>query len=271
MREGERVKSNINFRSRLESNCDYLLLPYILYTSWPPYSYQNSHLEFKIQCIFNYFWKLFPLTKFYLLFFLRISVNNFIKALEKYIGLTGLDFSFSRPSSLKSVFSHLFPMGWHLDIQYVSGFIIVTDNSYIAVFIKFWEKHIFIAKYLFRKVSLVAQLVKNPPAMQETLVWFLDWEDLLEEGMATYSRVSWPGEFHGQRSLDGYSSWGHRESALAWWSYECLVICRWMYKRIGVCWLQQLYYGHSSPRTLPLWRISAILEPMPVILVMSTS
>ena len=30
--------------------------------------------------------------------------------------------------------------------------------------------------------SLVAQLVKNPPAMQETPVPFLGWEDLLEEG-----------------------------------------------------------------------------------------
>ena len=31
-------------------------------------------------------------------------------------------------------------------------------------------------------VSLVAQLAKNPPAMQETPVRFLGWEDLLEKG-----------------------------------------------------------------------------------------
>ena len=30
--------------------------------------------------------------------------------------------------------------------------------------------------------SLIAQLVKNPPAMQETLVQFLGWEDALEKG-----------------------------------------------------------------------------------------
>ena len=30
--------------------------------------------------------------------------------------------------------------------------------------------------------SLAAQLVKNPPAMQEALVQFLGWEDLLEKG-----------------------------------------------------------------------------------------
>ena len=32
------------------------------------------------------------------------------------------------------------------------------------------------------RASLVAQLVKNPLAMQETLVRFLGWEDLLETG-----------------------------------------------------------------------------------------
>ena len=37
--------------------------------------------------------------------------------------------------------------------------------------------------------SLVAQLVKNPPAMQETWVQPLDWEDPLEKGMATHSRI----------------------------------------------------------------------------------
>ena len=41
-------------------------------------------------------------------------------------------------------------------------------------------------------VSLVVQLVKNPPAMQESWVRSLGWEDLLEEGMATHSSVlSW--------------------------------------------------------------------------------
>ena len=40
--------------------------------------------------------------------------------------------------------------------------------------------------------SLVAQMVKNPPAMKETWVRPLDWEDPLEEGMATHSStVAW--------------------------------------------------------------------------------
>ena len=37
--------------------------------------------------------------------------------------------------------------------------------------------------------SLVAQLVKKLPVMQETLVLFLGWEDLLEKGQATHSSI----------------------------------------------------------------------------------
>ena len=52
--------------------------------------------------------------------------------------------------------------------------------------------------------SLVAQLVKNPPAMRETWDWSLGWEDPLEKGKATHS-VFCPGEFHGL-----YSPWSLR-------------------------------------------------------------
>ena len=58
---------------------------------------------------------------------------------------------------------------------------------------------------------LVAQRVNNLPAMEETQVRSLGHEDPLEEEMATHSN-NLPGEFHGQRSLVGYSSWGHKES-----------------------------------------------------------
>ena len=37
--------------------------------------------------------------------------------------------------------------------------------------------------------SLVAQMVKNPPTMQETWVQSPGWEDPLEEGTATHSRI----------------------------------------------------------------------------------
>ena len=38
-------------------------------------------------------------------------------------------------------------------------------------------------------VSLVAELVKNPPAMRETWVRSLGWEDHLEKGKATHSNI----------------------------------------------------------------------------------
>ena len=50
------------------------------------------------------------------------------------------------------------------------------------------------------KASLVAQLVKNLPAMQETWVWSLGWEDLLEKEMAAHSSIlAWriPWTVHG--------------------------------------------------------------------------
>ena len=60
--------------------------------------------------------------------------------------------------------------------------------------------------------SMVAQMVKNLPAMQETWIWSLGWEDPLEEGMATHS-IKLPG----QRSLVGYSPWGCKELDTAEW------------------------------------------------------
>ena len=57
----------------------------------------------------------------------------------------------------------------------------------------------------------MAQLVKNLPAMQETWLPSLGREDPLEKGMET-PPVFLPGEFHGQRSLVGYSPCGHNES-----------------------------------------------------------
>ena len=48
--------------------------------------------------------------------------------------------------------------------------------------------------------SLVAQLVKNPPTVWETWVWFLGWEDSLEKEKATHSSIlAWriPWTVHG--------------------------------------------------------------------------
>ena len=58
------------------------------------------------------------------------------------------------------------------------GHIVVTENV-----------HKVAALFHARLLSLVAQLAKNLPAMQETLVRSLGWEDSLEEGMATHSSI----------------------------------------------------------------------------------
>ena len=56
-------------------------------------------------------------------------------------------------------------------------------------------------------VSLVAQIVKNPPAMQETWVQSLGWEDPLEKGMVAHVtiiawRIPWIEEPGGLQSME---------------------------------------------------------------------
>ena len=63
------------------------------------------------------------------------------------------------------------------------------------------------------RASLVAQLVKNLPAVQETQVRSLGWEDPLEKEMATHSsilawKISWTEEPGGLQSM-GLQRVGH--------------------------------------------------------------
>ena len=64
---------------------------------------------------------------------------------------------------------------------------------------------------LLYRASLLAQTVKNLPAMQETWVQSLGLEDALEKEWPS-TPVFLPGELHGQRSLAGYSPWVCTES-----------------------------------------------------------
>ena len=55
-------------------------------------------------------------------------------------------------------------------------------------------------------VVSVTQMVKNMPAMQETWVQSLGWEDTLEKGLATYFRIlawkiPWSGGFGSLQSM----------------------------------------------------------------------
>ena len=73
-------------------------------------------------------------------------------------------------------------------------------------------------KLLFAKIietfdSLVAQTVKGLPAMWETWVRSLGWEDPLEKEMATHSSIL-ARESHGQGSLVGYSPRGCKGSKM---------------------------------------------------------
>ena len=61
----------------------------------------------------------------------------------------------------------------------------------------------------------MAQLVKNLPAVQETGVQFMGWEDSLEKEMATHSsilawRIPWTEEPGGLQSI------GSQESDMTW-------------------------------------------------------
>ena len=75
----------------------------------------------------------------------------------------------------------------------------------------------------------MAQTVENPPAVQIP-VPFLGRENPLKKGMAT-TPVFLPGEFHGQRSLVGYSPWDHKESDTTKWLTCSLFQANYQYQR----------------------------------------
>ena len=78
----------------------------------------------------------------------------------------------------------------------------------------------------------MAQTAKNPPAIQETGVWSLGWEDPLEKEWLP-TPIFLPGIFHWQRSLVGYSSWCHgvTESDMTEWLTLSLSFNTWKQPR----------------------------------------
>ena len=54
--------------------------------------------------------------------------------------------------------------------------------------------------YLFKNFPLIAQLVKNPPAMQKIPVRFLGWENPLEKGQSTLVFLGFPCDSTGKES-----------------------------------------------------------------------
>ena len=65
----------------------------------------------------------------------------------------------------------------------------------------------------------MTQIVKNLPAMQETQVGSLGWEDPLEKEWLS-APVFLPAEFHGERNLMGYTPWGHKDLDTTKWEKD---------------------------------------------------
>ena len=135
---------------------------------------------------------------------------------------------------------------------------------------------------------LVAQLINNLPAKQETPVQFLGREDLLEKGQATRASILgllwWlrqacislnlilhcsylgsarrrqchptpvllPGKSHGRRSLVGCSPWGRQESDTTSLSLSLFTLMHWRRKwqPTPVFWPGESQ-GQGAPRGLP--------------------
>ena len=75
---------------------------------------------------------------------------------------------------------------------------------------------IYIHTYIYYMTSLVAQMAKHLPTMQETWVQSLGWEDFLEKEMETHSSIlAW--KIPWMEELVSYSPWGHNESDMTEW------------------------------------------------------
>ena len=78
-------------------------------------------------------------------------------------------------------------------------YIVAKTNIYVHIYVYTWT-------------SLVAQMAKNPPAMQETQVRFLGQGDSLEKELVTYSsflacRIPWTEEPAGLQSMGLQKNW----------------------------------------------------------------
>ena len=91
----------------------------------------------------------------------------------------------------------------YIQEEYIS---IYTYKIYIYTYIYLHIQEEYIYVYTSIHASMVAQLVKNSLAMQETWVQSLGWKIPWRRGRLP-TPVFWPGEFHGL-----YSPWDRKES-----------------------------------------------------------
>ena len=130
----------------------------------------------------------------------RVSRISYIIKFPSLSFLSPLWLSYIPSPILNMCFFHWFP---------VLGTIMISDCGV------FPTKYCFFIDSLL--ASLVAQMVKNLPAVQETQVRLLEQKDPWRREWQP-TPVFLPGEFQEQRSLVGYNPWGRREPDTA----ECL-------------------------------------------------
>ena len=102
-----------------------------------------------------------------------------------------------------------------LSLSFMISILLKSTMAFILMFGHDDVCPIFYSLFIEVWTSLVAEMVKNPPATRETWVWSLGWEDPLAEGMATDSsilawRIPWTG------ILAGYSPWGSQRIRPDW-------------------------------------------------------
>ena len=89
----------------------------------------------------------------------------------------------------------------------------VTYVNRCKILLLYWCFYHYTVSFIFLwPVSLVAQMVKHLPAMQETWVGKIPWRRKWQSTPAVL-----PGKSHGWRSLIGYSPWGRKESDTTEW------------------------------------------------------
>ena len=74
----------------------------------------------------------------------------------------------------------------------IYGYFQCSVTVFYVIHFKQWISPILLEQRKYLKTvffPLVTQMINDPPAVQETWVWSLGWEDTLEKGMASHSSI----------------------------------------------------------------------------------
>ena len=128
--------------------------------------------------------------------------------------------------------------------------------------------------------SLVAQSIKNLPAVQKTRVWSLSWEDPLEKEMATHSsifawKISWTEEPGGLQSMGSQRvghDWATNTYLLTLLSIfhtsQSLLVLRWS-QSPGRYMIRQVNFKVSGYFVKVLWRARLSQDLTPLLLILA--